>query len=375
MTYIEDDEALRRAARQWPGEALLAVDTEAAGYHRYRDTICLVQTSTRTDTFVIDALAVSSLAPLEPVLADPAVEILLHDADYDLRLLERDHGLRVTNLFDTKIAAQLCGEPAIGLAYLVEKYLGVLLDKKHQRADWARRPLPPELLDYAAEDTRHLPALRDALCARLHELGRWSWAAEEFRLLETAPRVMPSDDSDAFRRLKNTSDLVPRQMAALRELYEWRESAAEERDVAPFRVILNDALVAIARAMPKTLGALTALREVPPRISERHGEAMFRAVQRARRLAESQLPERQMRRRRPPPDPELDRRVERLKAARDVAADRLGLDRGFLMPRQQLEQIARLRPLSIDELRAAPDMRNWQAEAIGAELLSVLAAS
>lgn len=140
MEYIRSDERLEALAVQLSGAALLAIDTEAAGYHRYHDRICLFQVSTRTDTWVIDTLAVSDIAPLTPLLASDAVEVVLHDADYDLRLLARDYGVRVTHLFDTKLAAQILGEPQIGLASLLEKHLAASTAKwlrTRDRSDFA----------------------------------------------------------------------------------------------------------------------------------------------------------------------------------------------------------------------------------------------
>src|SRR5919201_1473440 len=107
------------------------------------------------------------------------IEIVFHDADYDLRLLHQEYGFSATNLFDTRIAAQLLNEPGVGLAALLEKYLAVRLDKRFQRADWSARPLSPEMLEYAASDTRHLPELRDLLRTRLEAKGRLDWALEE----------------------------------------------------------------------------------------------------------------------------------------------------------------------------------------------------
>src|SRR5262245_60576158 len=175
MEYIQSQTAITGLARRLNGTELVAADTEAAGYHRYRDKVCLVQLSTRGETFVVDTLAVNDLAVLGPVFGGSDTEIVFHDADYDLRLLGRDFDLQVNKLFDTKIAAQFLGEPAIGLGALVEKYLGIVLEKKHQRADWAQRPLPAEMLLYASEDTRHLPRLRDELLSALRALGRESW--------------------------------------------------------------------------------------------------------------------------------------------------------------------------------------------------------
>lgn len=372
MEFIETEAALNALAEALSGAPLVAADTEAAGYHRYHDRICLLQLSTRSRTFIVDTLALYDLRQLDGILADPRTEIVLHDADYDLRLLGRDHDIRITRLFDTKIAAQFLGEPQIGLAGLVEKYLGVRLDKKHQRADWAQRPLSRELLEYAAEDTRHLPALRDRLRTDLEERGRLHWAEEEFHLREATRWTPGASEDDAYLRIKNTRDLKPLQLAALRELHAWREEVARERDVAPFRVVTNDALVNLARRLPDSLAALNEAGGMSSALIARRGAEMLRAIRKARQVPEADLPRRPRLPRRPPLDPELERRVEKLRVVRDHAAAQLGLDRGFLMPRQQLEDIARLTPATTSALLRVPEMRKWQVEALGQPLLETL---
>jgi ribonuclease D len=371
MEYIRDARGVERLADVLSGAPLFAADTEAAGYHRYHDRVCLLQLSTREQTFLVDTLAVAELDALSPYFASSDHEVVFHDADYDLRLLARDYGIRVGGLFDTKLAAQLLGEPAIGLGALVEKHVGTRLDKKHQRADWAQRPLPPDMLAYAAEDTRHLPSLRDRLKELLERAGRSHWADEEFSIRE---EVLPtsSPDVDAYLKVKNTRDLTPRQMAALRELHEWREGLARRRDVATFRVVGNEILIAVAKALPVEPREVGRVQGVPSSIAERHGSEMAAAVQRALELPESELPRRERPGRRPPPDAEFDELVERLRRARDAAAAELELDRGFLMPRQQLEDVARLRPRRADDLLAVPDMRRWQVEALGARLVEAV---
>jgi ribonuclease D len=372
MEYIQTEAELETAVSRLRGVPILAADTEAAGYHRYEDRICLLQLSTREDNLVIDTLSLGHLDGLAPLLADPSIEVVFHDADYDLRLLQRDFGLAVHGIFDTKIAAQFVGERAFGLASLVEKYLGTRLTKAFQRADWARRPLPPEMLDYAAGDTEYLPALRDALREALVSAGRMAWAEEEFRLEESVRWAPAESNGEAYLRLKNTRDLRPRQMAALRELYEWREGVARARDQASFRVLTNDVLVEIARRMPGTWVDLAGDRGAPRSLADRYGAELLEALERARELPESELPERPRGPRRPPPDPEFDELVERLRQVRDEAAEGLGLDRGFLMPRAQLEELARRRPASIAELEAIPGFRRWQAAAVGGELITTL---
>jgi len=375
MEYIQSEAALQAIADSLVGAPLVAVDTEAAGYHRYHDRICLLQLSTRSHTYVIDTLALRELKPLAAIVEDPKTETVLHDADYDLRLLERDYGMRARNLFDTKIAAQFLGEPQIGLAGLVEKYLDVRLDKKHQRADWAQRPLSRELLEYAAEDTRHLPGLRDRLLTELTERGRLAWAQEEFRIRESIRWDAAAPEDDGFLRIKHARDLTARQLAALRELHAWREGVAMERDVAPFRVVTNEALVTIARRMPESQTVLSALGGISTGLISRRGGELLRAVRRAREMPDADLPHRPRPPRRPPPDPELERLVEKLRVVRDKAAERLGLDRGFLMPRQQLEDVARHRPVTPEELRSMPEIREWQVEAVGEAVIEVVKAA
>lgn len=370
--YVETAAALAEVIAAARGAQLVAADTEAASFHRYRDRVYLVQLSTRRATAVIDPLAIPDFTPLGSLLADADVEKVFHDADYDLRTLDRDYGFRARHLFDTRIAAQLAGEPAIGLAALLEKYLGVRLAKVHQRADWSQRPLTPAMLAYAADDTSHLLELRDAMRDRLSALGRLAWAEEEFHHLEDLRWTGPADDGQAFQRVKGAKALTPRSLAALRELVAWRERVAADRDTALFRVIGNEALLGVSRALPRSPGELGSIRELPASLARRHGPALLAAVERALALAEHDLPKRE-RAPRAPHDPELDGRVERLKVARNAVAQQLGLDPGVLCGKSTLEAIARQRPGDVAALARLDDVRKWQVDVLGAALLAALA--
>ncbi len=370
MHFIDSQHDFDTVVETVAGCALLAIDTEAAGYHRYRDRVCVVQMSTREATWVVDALAVD-VAPLGPVLLDEDTEVVLHDAEYDLRLLGRDYEIGVNRLFDTKVAAQFLGETSIGLAGLAARHLGIRMDKTHQRADWARRPLSADQLEYAAEDTRHLPELRDRLAESLDALGRMGWAREEFAL-RTATNAGTEPAVEPFWKLRNTRDLRGRQLAVLRAVHGWRDTTAEGRDVAPFRVLGNDAVVNIARECPTSRSALAGVPAMPGSLVDRYGNEIVAIVKEAVATPPESWPVRKRGPRRPPPDPDFDRLADRLRAARDEAAQELGLERGFLMPRQQLEDIARHRPSDLEALRAMPDVRNWQVEALGARILRAL---
>jgi len=371
-SYVAQPEALAELIAAVRREPRIAVDTEAASFHRYRDRIYLIQISTANRTALIDPLAVADLSPVGAVLADRRIEKTFHDADYDLRVLDRDYGFRAARLFDTRIAAQLTAEPAIGLAALLEKYAGVKLAKEHQKADWSQRPLPPPMLAYAAEDTRHLLALRDALEQRLRELGRLDWASEEFARLEALRWTgVAEGDTDGYLRVKGAKGLPPRGLAAFRELHRWRETVAERDDKAPFRVIGNDSLLVISKSLPATPGDLAGLKDVPASLARRHGPALLEAVARARALPESELP-RLERSARPPKDPNFDTRVERLKAVRNRFAAELQIDPGVLCGRTTLEAVARVAPKDRAGLAQVGELRRWQANVLGDALLEAL---
>jgi ribonuclease D len=365
-TTTQLDELLARLRK----EPLLAVDTEAASFHRYRDRVYLLQTSSRTETAVVDPLAVD-LARFADILADPAMEIVFHDADYDLRLLDREYGLRATNLFDTRIAAQLLNEPGVGLAALLEKYLGVRLDKRFQRADWSARPLSPGMLDYAAADTRHLAELRDILRRQLEERGRLSWALEEFELLEKTRYSPPAEDEPAYLRMKGAKALRGRELAVLRELHAWREDVAQRADKATFRILNNDPMLAMARTPPRTLDELKAIPGISSDQADRRGRELLAAIQRGLEVSEADLP-RIPRAPRRAHDPEVEARLERLKTVRNRLATELELAPGVLCPNGALEEIARGNPKGLDELTAIPGIRRWQVSAMGEALLEAL---
>lgn len=369
--YVSSPSELTALLKRIAGEPLIGLDTEAASFHRFIDRIYLIQLSTRTDTAIIDPLTVGDVTELGKVLTDPKVEVIFHDADYDLRILDRDYGLRAHRLFDTRIAAQLLGEPAIGLAALLEKYLGVKLDKKHQRADWSKRPLTSDMLDYAAMDTRYLPQLRDELRRQLEEKGRLSWAEEEFTRLEDLRWTPPNTNGDSYLRIKGARLLSRRGLALLRELAHWRDEVASEMDRASFRVMPNEALLAIAGGGTKDKEELKKMAGISPRLVETRGDSLVAAVERGLALPEKELP-RFPRGERRTPDPSFEARVEKLKQVRNKAATELGLDPGVLAPKGTLEAVARANPKDMKQMAAVSDVRKWQVEVLGKDFLGAL---
>lgn len=369
--YIDTPAGVRDAIARLQRFPVIGVDTEAAGYHRYLDRISLIQISSPQENLLIDPLAVQDLSALGAVMSDPKIVKIFHDADYDLRIMDRDLKLGVSGLFDTQIAAAFVGERSLGLGAIVERYLGISLPKAFQRADWAERPLSQGMKDYAATDTVHLLALRERLIAALEAKGRMSWAEEEFERREQTRWAESGDEREAFLKMKGARDLKPRGLAILRELYAWREGVARDRDQATFRVISNQALLAISLRAPGSQAELAATEGVPQSMVERRGRDILAAVQRGLSVPENELP------RFPPSrrwdrDPEAEERSEKLRDARTKVAEDLDLEPGFLISRAMLDEIARRNPHDLDELRQVPDLRRWQVEALGEAILDTL---
>ena len=369
--YLDTADAVDRFLAGLTGVTAIALDTEGASFHRFVDRVYLLQLSTEHHEAVIDPLPIGNPARLGALLEDRAVEVILHDADYDLRLLHQDYGWRVTNLFDTRVASQLLGLRAFGLAALLEQYFGLKLDKKHQRADWSMRPLTADMLDYAAQDTRHLLGLREKLRRELEKKGRWHWAEEEFRRAE-GTRWDDEEPNMGFLRLKGARDLTRRELARLRELAMWRDSIAAELDRATFRVAGNDVLMELSRLAPTAREGLFAVKGFPRGMSDVRVQEALAAIARGNAVAESDLP-RFPKAHRWDKDPEFDDRVARLKTVRDAVATELDLDPGVLCSRDRMEAVARRNPRHIDELSEIPELRRWQAEVLGPRFVKTLA--
>jgi ribonuclease D len=369
VRLIQSQAELERLFERLRAEPLLAVDTEAASFHRYRDRVYLLQLSSRQETAVVDPLAVSSLAPLGTVLTDPNIEIVFHDADYDLRLLGHEYGFRAANLFDTRIAAQLLNEPGVGLAALLEKYVGIHLDKRYQRADWSARPLTSEMLAYAAADTRHLPVLRDILRDRLRDRGRLEWAEEEFELLTAVRRSATESNEPGYLRIKGAKALSGRSQAVLRELFQWREEVARRGDKAAFRILNNEPMISMAKSPPRELVALKGIKGISPEQADRRGKEILAAVQRGLDVPDQDLPrmERPLRRQ---VDAAYEGRLERLKAARNALSTEYDLASGVLCPNGVLEAIARVNPVNLEQMADIKELRRWQLREIGGKLLA-----
>jgi ribonuclease D len=349
----------------------IAIDTEADSLHSYFDKVCLVQVTSDGEDWIVDPLAGFPLSSLGEVLADPAFLKILHGADYDLRILDRDFGFSMENIRDTMICAQLLGYEAYGLAALLARHFGVEVDKSYQRADWASRPLTKAMMRYAAMDTHYLAALAAKLEDELRALGRWEWAEEEFERLASIRFVEPEPNPDAHLKIKGSKALSRRQLAALSRMVAWRDGVARKQDRPPFKVMSNDTLIRIATSMPETSQELKGIKGMSSAQMVRFKESVLEIVNEVKVMDEADLPElpekKHWKR-----DKAFERRLEKLRKVRDEIAKELQLDPGLLAPRHLLSAIATNEPGHADELHEIPAMRRWQISVAGERLLAAL---
>jgi len=340
--WIDTPDGVREAADRCAVGSRVALDTEADSMHSYFHKVCLIQVSANGHHMVIDPLAVEpgDLQPLWEVVSDPAVPLLMHGADYDIRILDRDYGIRIAGLQD-------------------------------QRADWGRRPLSAAQLAYAAADTAHLGDLVDRLKARLEGLGRWEWAVQDFRKLENVRHSTADPDPLLFERIKGGRGLRGTARDRLFSLHRWRDQRARSRDIPPFKVLGNKPLLAMAETPPSDLEELGEVVGVGPRAVRRWGRdlLLLRLIDRPRRAPQRVRPPRP-----PTPDASERRRLKRMLAARDVKAEELGIQAGLLCSRGVAEAVSSRKPpcTTVRDLADA-GVEGWRLEVLGEDFLKAIA--
>ena len=335
---------------------VVAIDTESDSRHRYPEKVCLVQVATGGKTYLIDTLSVGDLTPIGEVLRDRNVIKVMHGADYDIRCLDRQWGLRFQNIFDTSVAARFVGMKSIGLSSLIESLLGIKIakDARLQKSDWSRRPITPEGLRYAATDVWYLPAIHSVLEKRLLALGRSNWVSEECARLERI-RHTPPNPEEAFLSAKGIGKLDGRARAVFRRLYALRESEALRRNRPPYYVLSNESLVQLA-SYPNT--DLSEIHQLRKEANGRFGRLLRSALRSG--IADPPIKAPKRERGRPMTPTELER-LQRLKKWRTAQANSLSIEPSLVWPMISLERLAKA-PGSVSVEVESSEVRNWQRE-------------
>lgn len=334
---------------------VVALDTEADSLHCYFEKLCLIQVSTPSEHVLIDPLAGVPMQPFLDCLEDKRV--IFHGADYDLRLFRRNHRFEPREIFDTMIAARLCGLEQLGLAALVEKYFGVTLCKASQKANWAIRPLPEQMVDYAINDTRYLFEIAAALEENLHQLARWDWFVESINRMVAASREVRERDESTVWRISGSAKLSARAQSILRVLWFWRDAEARSWNRPPFHVIGNEDLLRVSeRASSNQAFSI-------PRMTNRRRRSFEVALALALQIPEAEWPKMERKRGKRRTNEEV-RFFDELKVVRDRVAAELQLDPSIIAPRGAMEAVA-------SNIQSSALM-NWQRKLIGLQPLAEL---
>ncbi|MBI9085383.1 MAG: ribonuclease D [Desulfobacterales bacterium] len=348
----------------------VAVDLEADSMFHYQEKVCLIQMATDRINVVIDPLPIGDLSSLKPLFAKRNVKKVFHGADYDVRSLFRDFGIVIHNLFDTQVAAMFLGMRETGLDAVLQQRFGIHLDKKYQKKDWSCRPLPREMIEYAAGDVFHLLALARMMEKELAEKDRLWWVEEECRLLSLV-RASEPDDSPLFLRIKGAGKLDRRGLAVLENLLELRHRIARKKDRPLFKVFGSKALMKIAADRPKTLRALEKCDGLSPRQVDMHGEALIRCVTDGLAVPPPDLPT--YPRTRSPSVPScVPDRVLELRRWRDAEAEKLGIDPTLLFNKATMGAIALEKPQTLKQLGGVEGIKSWQKKAYGRQVVTLL---
>ena len=361
---VDTPAAFQNMLNVFNGLDWLAVDTESNSLFAYTEQVCLMQFSTGDQDYLLDTLAGIDIHSLTKVFADPRIEIIFHAAEYDILCLKRDFGFEIANLFDTMQAARILGIEKLGLANLIADLLGVVHPKGFQKADWSRRPLTPEMRQYARMDTHYLFQLRDILHQQLADRGLLELAQEDFRRL---CQVEPNHkDKQLYSQISGYHKLDGQSLAVLDELSKFRDDLAEKLKRPHFKVMGNGILLAVAQAQPRTSRELKAIEKASPKILERYKEGLLSAVKRG--LSRPPLMLEKQRR----PSREYCDRLEALQDWRKRAARKMKVQSDIILPRDILEQIAANRPRSMADLEALMKSIPWRFSHFGREIFMVV---
>ena len=380
---IDDRAGLRRMVEQMRDKRVIALDTESDSLFSYFPKVCLIQISVYQDgepegddrgevaDFLVDPLALDSMDPLGELISQPEREIVMHAADNDLLLLQREFGISIERLFDTQLAARILGKDKVGLAAILDEEFGVVSNKRMQRTNWGIRPLKEEQIVYAQKDTHYLLPLRNKLISELKSAGRWDEAQEAFGQLAETDFDGKEPSERTMWQMKETRTLPRESLGVLEALWDWREGEAQRRDTPPFKVLRNQALVEMAEQQPSTLDEIAHTPGVGEGGVRRYGAALLDTIREGRVRPIPDLPEPSNR-----PEYMLDKKVlarfDRLRKWRTASAEKRGVAPEIVMSNATLLEVAKRRPSNVDELQEIREIGPWKANTYGTEILAIV---
>jgi len=367
---IDTVAALKKITKSLERERNIAIDLEADSMYHFKEKVCLLQMSTKKRNIIVDPIQIKDLSPLKPLFLSRKIRKIFHGADYDIRSLYRDFNIEIKNLFDTETACRFLGFKETGLGTVLGKYFNINLDKKYQKKDWSKRPLPQEMIDYAAIDVIYLIPLADILIHDLERIDRLSWVFEECELLSNVRPIL-QENEPLFLKFKGAGRLKSRSLVVLEALLQFRRNIAEKKDRPLFKIIGNDALMKIATGKPVTPKRLKGLKALSTKQLNMWGNEVIEVVTQALNLPKNQLPV-YPRKKAPVLPPAVPRRAKALKKWRNQRATELDIDPGLLCNNALIIAMAIANPTEKKKLEKIQDMKHWQKTKFGNEIVTVL---
>lgn len=368
--FIESDAELKNICEDLLKEKIISVDLEADSMHSFKEKICLIQIASDKEAFLIDPFEIKEVSPFINVLENDDVIKVFHGADFDIRSLDRDYQARVNNLFDTEIACRFLGIKERGLAALLKKNFDVNVDKKFQKVDWAQRPLKQDMIEYSVDDVKYLTRLHDIIHQKLEANRRLSWAKEEFRI-QAQVRYENNHVLPLFRKVKGAGKMDNRSLAVLENLLHVRLLIAQKKDRPLFKILGSSSLMTMAHEKPVTIDHMLKIRALSRRQADMYGNLCVEAIVKAMELDYGELPS-YPKTRRPRKDARVQKRIEYLKKMREKLSNSIGIEPGFLLNNAIIASIAVKNPGTFEDLLEIENVRNWQVEAIGENIISTL---
>ncbi len=367
---ITSDEEFNALCRKLMDEEIVGVDLEADSMYCFKEKICLIQLADRSRCFVADPLELSDFSGFKNLMSDPGTIKVFHGADFDIRSLDRDFGIQVKNLFDTEIACRFLGISQRGLSALLKKYFHVDVDKKFQKADWSKRPLDQDMMNYSMTDVAFLVGLYHILEKALAKKERGAWAQEEFERQELV-RYENNHEPPLFIKFKGAGRIKGYRLAVLENLLQLRVDIARKKDLPLFKVFSAGTIEKLVETMPGTPAALKACGALSKKQYDMYGSACLDAVLKGLNMDPGQLPVYPK-----SSNPRLDRKdretVKALKEMREAQSHELGIEPGFLLNNAAISQLVTDPPRSLLELEKLTCIRKWQVEAIGDKIIKIL---
>jgi ribonuclease D len=367
---IDNQQNLADLIRICENERIIGVDLEADSMYHFKEKVCLIQMATATRCAVIDSLKVPNLSTLTSIFENRNIQKILHGADYDIRSLFRDFQITINNLFDTELACRFLGYKETGLEAVLRKKFGITLDKRFQRRDWSKRPLPENMIAYAAKDVRFLVPLAERLISDLHEKRRLRWVFEECEILSNV-RPNNCETGPLFLNLKGAGKLDPRSLAVLEALLRYRLHIAQKKDRPLFKVFGTHTLLDLSLKKPLNLKQLQKSGALSPRQITLYGPDLLAAIKNAMKLAKDALPL-YPREKIPRVPMAAAERVKALKHWREIQAKRLKIDPALICNKSLISTIAVRRPTNLSALAEIKEMKKWQIEEFGQAIIRVL---